>query len=797
MSGSEQPQSEMEAKLEALQTLVLNNALLAEPQLLAFREQASALGAALPLTHASLLLVGCAFYQGDYHKMLNYAEEGLQLSHLHHLPLFEAWALSSMGLANQRLGDLSRAMHFLLESLKVAEQHNDQLGCCRAMLNIGVVHDSLGEHDMALALHEQALDAARACGVEASFIADALYSRLEDHYKLGHYAEALDLSAEVLAFVHEHHFSRFECNTRAVVAQILVAMGRNEAALQSVHAGKVLAQHCQDRESICRLNSIEGQILLEQGQIQKAQQVLTEGLRLSQSLQHKSLERQASASLARVYEKQQQFEQAYRSLRREHELLIEQTSIEATWRTQQLVSKANIELNRSPVITSLKEVGAAVAPAPPSEYVRPNVRDTLTGAVNRPYFQSRVQKTLELLAPEEHMGLLFVSVDHMRSINESYGPKAGDSVLVEMARRLQENVRAGDLVGRVSGDEFMLLLGNLAFPEDLQLVMDKLLGVLRQPIRIAEQEFLITASLGGVVAPEDGQNIETLYRHADLALQQVKQTGRNAGVRFQPYMSAEEEQRRKLEFELRGAARRGELRLHYQAQYDLPARRLVGYEALVRWQHPRLGLLGPGTFIPMAEESHLIGEIGDWVLTEACRQAALWDFVGRDLVMSVNVSAMQFEQPNFVQRVASVLEQFQLNGENLALELTESMVQRNQKHAVISIQELQEIGVQVALDDFGTGYSSLSMLQTLPFATLKIDRSFLSELLQDSPSYSRALMLLEVVVKLAHNLNMHVVAEGIEYEEQFKSLCELGCNAAQGYWFTRPVPPQEAEKLLD
>lgn len=792
-AGREHDLSALIARLDELQALILTNAAQAEAPLLACQAQAQALAAPEVLTYATLLLGGCAFYRGHYPQMLTFAEEALHLSRQHQLVSHETRALNGMGLAYQRLGELAKAMHCLLESLKVAEQHSDPAGCCRALLNIGLVHDSLGEYEMALSLHEQALLAAHASGQQA-FMADALYSRLEDHYKLGHYPQALALSDEVLEFAQQHQFSRFECGTQATIAATLLKLGRPEAAWQAMQAGLALAEERQDRESVCRLLVIKGKILLALGQLAQAEQALTAGLALSQELQHQTIERKANGALAQLYDRLGQFEQAYQHLQRQTELLLERISTERAWRTQQLAAKANIELSRSPTITGLREIGAV-------EHTRPNVRDTLTSAVSRPFFQNRVQKTLELLAPEENMGLLFVSVDHMRSINESYGPKAGDHILIEVARRLQDSVRAGDLVGRVSGDEFMLLLGNLALPEDLQLVMDKLLGVLRQPIRLTdpergELELNITASLGGVVAPEDGQNIETLYRHADLALQQVKQTGRNAGVRFQPYMSAEEEQRRKLEFELRGAAGRGELRLYYQAQYDLPERKLLGYEALVRWQHPRLGLLGPNLFIPLAEESHLIQEIGDWVLHEACRQAAEWNFPERGLLMSVNVSAMQFEQPNFVRRVEQALRQHSLHGHNLALELTESMVQRNQNHAVASIQELQALGVGVALDDFGTGYSSLSMLQTLPFEMLKIDRSFLNDLLPDSPSYARALTLLEVVVKLAHNLNMKVVAEGIEHEEQYCLLCELGCNAAQGYWFTRPLPPEEAGRLL-
>ena len=787
MGGEQELLSALDQELARLRVLLPQNPPLAYAELLALLERAQALDAIPQTALIEVLLAGAAFLRGFYDDMLKHAQAALSISRRHRLGLLEARALNNIGLAHQRMGDMIQAMGFLLESFKVAEANDDKEGCCRAMLNTALVHSSLGEHEMALNLHEQALEVARACN-QPAFVADAMLSLVMDHAELGHYGYALELAEETGRFLEDHPLMRFRGALASHQAGILLALGRPEEAARVVERGLEIASTSQDQETLASLLQQRGCIQLALGDLDDAEKNLQQGLALSKKLRLNEVEHSSHAALAELYERKGDFQQAYGHLQTERQMVEERLSAEAKWRTQQIAVNTHVELQRSLTLANLQELGGPT---------RSSIRDALTGVVGRPYFQSRVQKALELLAPEEHLGLVFVSIDHMRSINENYGEETGDAVLVEMAHRLRESLRSSDLVGRVSGDEFMVLLGQLAFPEDLALVMDKLLSNMRQPLNVSAHPSLnVTVSLGGVVAPEDGSSIALLYRHADLALQNVKSQGRNGAVRFMPHMSAEEQRRRNLEFDLRGAAARGELCLYYQPQYSLPQRQLIGFEALVRWQHPKLGLIPPMQFIPLAEESRLILEVGNWVLHEACRQAAEWHFSERRLCMSVNISALQFEQPDFVAQIQSLLGQYGLNGENLALELTESMVQRDQAHAADSIQRLLDLGVRVALDDFGTGYSSLSLLQNLPFHLLKVDRSFLNDLLYSSSHFNRAFTLLEVVMKLAHNLNMRVVAEGIEQEEQYELLCRLNCHSAQGYWFARPLPAEAAAELL-
>lgn len=251
-----------------------------------------------------------------------------------------------------------------------------------------------------------------------------------------------------------------------------------------------------------------------------------------------------------------------------------------------------------------------------------------------------------------------------------------------------------------------------------------------------------------------------------------------------------------LSQDLRHAVRHGQLQLHYQGIFLLPGQRLSGFEALVRWPHPKRGMIPPDRFIALAEESRLILELGRWVLDEACRQARAWQLPERGLTMAVNVSALQFEQSDFVAGVRACLEQHGLPGHSLVLELTESMVHRDPRLAKQTLRELQALGVKVAMDDFGTGYSSLSMLKSLPFGLLKIDREFLQDLSAASEQFAASQQFIEVMVRLAHNLQMRVVAEGVETAEQYDLLCGMGCDEAQGYWLARPLPPAEAAALL-
>lgn len=769
------------------------------------------------LAHIYLLLAQCSFQRGDYSAMLGRSQEALRHSRAAALPLLEARALSNIGLVHQRTGDLLLAVSHFSQSLSMAEQHADLEGQCRALLNIALVYETLGEYSPALQLHEQVILLARACG-HTAYLGAALTGRFEDLYHLGDDKRALVVGREALEYTQKHGLLSYERVSREVAAQVMLRAGRPRGAWTHVLRGLKLTAQTQtadqNTEALAHMEAAAGRVLLALGKLEMAQRYLMSSLGRAQGLALSNLQREVHEDLARLYEQRGDYVVAYRHLLHEKEIGRAMLGTQEQRHTQQLAVRAHLEAY------TRARARAALGLLPATEWAdelieqerqgerhgqpeQPENRDPLTGMVRRDFFHERAQKALALMEAGEQLGLVFVSVDDFAGILTTWGAEVADAALKEVAHRLEEQVRSGDLIGRMSQDEFMVMLGHLAHADDLSFVTDKLLVALRKPLalRVAGEslDLNVTVSLGGVVAPHDGQRLETLYRHADLALRQVQKNGGGSALRFQAYMSAEEQQKRTLEFELRGAAQRGELSVYYQAQLGLQAewgRPLTGYEALVRWNHPRLGLVSPAQFIPLAEETHLILEVGRWVLREACQQAANWGFNGRGLSMSVNVSALQFGQSDFVEMVQGILQETGLRGECLTLELTESMLYDDEIRAAQTLRELEALGILVALDDFGTGYSSLSMLQNLPFHVLKIDRSFLNDLHQASPRFARAWTLMEVLVKLAHNLQMKVVVEGIESEEQWDLLQELGCDTAQGYWLSRPLPPKQAELLL-
>lgn len=771
------------------------------------------------LAQIYLVLASCSFELDEFGVMLGRSQEALRQSR-QQFPVLEARALNNIGLVHQYTGDLVQAVSYLIESLQLAEKHSDLEGQCRALQNLAQVQTTLKEYHAALQLYEQVMLLARACK-QTAYLGAAQTGRLEALYCLKEYERALDLAPEALDYVRQHRLVRFECTVRRIMTLVLLQLGRPRVAWMHVTKGRKLAAQTENAEALALLEGLAGRVLLALDKPQQAKGCLESALERARKLECACVQKEAHADLALLYEQAGDYASAYGQLVQEREVQRGMLRQEAQHRTQQLAIRAQLETY------SRERARAALGLSPqPSEWSEwaeevleqeqqagrqrrsyndqpPENFDPLTGMVNREFFHERVQKALALMDIGEQLGLVFVAIDDLPSVLTLHGQAVADAVLKEVASRLEDQLRSGDLIGRMSQSEFMVMLGHLAHAGDLRFVTDKLLVALREPMRLQVEgqdlTLQLTPSLGGVVAPQDGQRIETLYRHADLALREVQQAGGGSALRFQPYMSAEEQQKRTLEFEMRGAAERGELCLHYQAQLSLQAewgRPLTGYEALVRWNHPRLGLVSPAQFIPLAEESHLILDIGRWVLREACEQAARWGFNERGLSMSVNVSALQLGQADFVQIVQGILQETGLRGECLTLELTESMLHDDEVGAAQTLRELEALGIQVALDDFGTGYSSLSMLQKMPFHVLKIDRSFLNDLSQSLPRFSRAWTLMEVLVRLAHNLQMKVVVEGIESEEQWDLLHALGCDTAQGYWLSRPLPPRQAELLL-
>jgi diguanylate cyclase (GGDEF)-like protein len=420
--------------------------------------------------------------------------------------------------------------------------------------------------------------------------------------------------------------------------------------------------------------------------------------------------------------------------------------------------------------------------------------DALTGLPNRGLFEARLEDTLAEARQQGSMvAVLFVDLDRFKQINDTLGHTVGDMLLQQVARRLGGCVRRTDMLARMGGDEFTLLLTDLKDPQYAMRVSQKLLDALKPSFRVDDYELFVTASIGISIYPRDGKDVATLQRNADSAMYRAKKQGKNIFQIFVPEIHATAFESLALENALRKALENGELRIHYQPQVDATDR-LAAMEALLVWDHPRLGMLSPSQFIPVAEESGLIFPIGNWVLRQACRQNAAWQKAGYSPVkVAVNVSAMQFTRSGFVDTAARALAESGLDPSLLELELTESMVMQDVEESSRQMQSLRALGIGLAIDDFGTGYSSLSYLRRFPIDALKIDRSFL----RDLDTEPNTMPLINAIVTLAHSLQLCVIAEGVENHSQHEALRLAGCDRFQGFLFGPPVASDAAARLLN
>jgi diguanylate cyclase (GGDEF)-like protein len=422
------------------------------------------------------------------------------------------------------------------------------------------------------------------------------------------------------------------------------------------------------------------------------------------------------------------------------------------------------------------------------------LHDNLTKLPNRALLQDRLTHAIHSAARKgSRFTLMFMDLDGFKEVNDAYGHRTGDLLLVEVARRISSKIRAQDTVARVGGDEFVLL-ADMSEPSDAATLADKLLAAVSEPMRIADHELHKSWSIGIAMFPDDGGNQHDLLTNADAAMYHAKASGGDAFAFFEPSMNAHVHEHLELVRDLRRAVEQGELLLHYQAKFAAPDGPTIGAEALVRWQHPSRGLVQPDAFIPLAEKSGLIVPIGAWVLDEACRQMREWTDAGRrDWTMAVNLSPLQFAHAGLVETVRSTLERHALDPRCLTLEITESTAMRDADASVVILQKLHEMGVRIAIDDFGTGYSSLLYLKRLPASELKIDRGFVRNLAEGAEDDA----IVSAIVALARTLDLEIVAEGVETTAQQEFLTRLGCDSLQGFLFGRPMPPDTFMKALN
>jgi diguanylate cyclase (GGDEF)-like protein/PAS domain S-box-containing protein len=425
--------------------------------------------------------------------------------------------------------------------------------------------------------------------------------------------------------------------------------------------------------------------------------------------------------------------------------------------------------------------------------------DALTGLANRTLFRDRVEHALARAGRmQSTVAVLFLDLDHFKTINDSLGHAEGDRLLVAIAGRLLNATRGADTVARLGGDEFAILLEDVGQEQDAVIVAERITEAMRRPVHIAGKDVLASTSIG-IARCSAGESADALLRNADLAMYMAKRHGKRHWRIFEPAMHAAARERLELEADLRIALDRGEFHFLYQPVVELQSGRIVGAEALIRWQHPQRGMVPPLSFIHVAEETDLIFALGRWGLSEACRQARTWDEAGvtaasgKPLNVMVNLSARQLQQTGLASHVAAALLESGIEPSRLIVEITESAVMQNSESTMAMLHALHELGVEIAMDDFGTGYSSLSHLQRFPIDCLKIDRSFVNGL----GSNRNDTALVRTVVALGHTLALRTVAEGIETEQQRETLIALGCEFGQGYLFARPLEPDQLVALIE
>jgi len=420
--------------------------------------------------------------------------------------------------------------------------------------------------------------------------------------------------------------------------------------------------------------------------------------------------------------------------------------------------------------------------------------DFLTGLPNRMLLNDRISQAIAL-APRhmKHVAVLFLDLDGFKHINDSLGHPTGDRLLQSIGKRLVECVRASDTVSRQGGDEFVVLLSEVAEAEDAAITARRMLQAVAQPHSIDKHELYVTTSIGVSVYPDDGLDAATLIKNADTAMYQAKENGRQSFQFFKPAMNARAVERQAIEEGLRRASERLEFELHYQPKVNLTTGAITGAEALIRWKHPTRGSISPADFIPIAEQCGLIRPIGAWVLREACSQAQAWIKAGLPATsIAVNVSAMEFRAENFLDNLFGIIDDTGLDPELLELELTESVLMKHAASTASLLETLRERGIRVAIDDFGTGYSSLSYLRKFPVDAVKIDQSFVRQISTAGDDTT----IVKAVIGMARGLKLRVIAEGVETREELAFLRAYRCDEAQGYYFSRPVPSQQFALLL-
>ncbi len=420
--------------------------------------------------------------------------------------------------------------------------------------------------------------------------------------------------------------------------------------------------------------------------------------------------------------------------------------------------------------------------------------DSLTGLANRALFRERLDHALIRAGrTQSQVAILYVDLDRFKQINDTLGHEAGDALLIEISKRLTACVRQDDTVARLGGDEFMLILENIKNVNHAALISKKIIGALSEPCTSGEMDLYITPSIGITIYPDDASDVHELLKNADAAMYRAKEKGRNRSQFYGEGMNMESVRRLELEAKLRRALDNDEFVLHYQPKFDIKTRQMTGAEALIRWQHPEMGMISPLDFIPLAEETGLIIPIGEWVIKNACQFMKSWEKQGLEpFRMAINLSPRQFYQSDIVDLILDSLVEHEIQPKNFEIEITEGLLMEDTEATIHLLNKLKVWGLHISIDDFGTGYCSLGYLKKFPIDTLKIDRAFVEDIMTEPDDAAIA----EAIIGLGHTLRLSITAEGIETEDQLKFLKQLDCNEGQGYFYSKPLAAEELAQFV-
>ena len=419
--------------------------------------------------------------------------------------------------------------------------------------------------------------------------------------------------------------------------------------------------------------------------------------------------------------------------------------------------------------------------------------DYLTDLPNRTDFMEYLDYAVSNIKKGQISAIMYVDIDNFKGINDDLGRSYGDELLIDCAERLKKFIDKNDYLACFSGDKFVIYSANVVNMWEYEEKVNELQRLFSQPFILSLKEYFITVSIGVVFTPKDGDNSQTLIKNAEMALFHAKKLGKNNISFYEPSLNNQMTSKMEAQSELHTAIANGQFELYYQAQVDVDSDHIVGFEALVRWNHPEKGIISADKFIPLAEDTGMISEIGSWVLFEACRQLKEWQDMGyHDITVAVNLSARQFKDPSLVTMVESAVKQAGIQPKDLELEIKENIALDDITYSIDTIQQLKEIGIKVSLDDFGTGYSSLNYLKHLPVSNIKIDKSFMDTIIEDKSDIA----IVSAMITLARNFNLDVIAEGVENSEQASFLKEAQCNIVQGYLYSVPVSKEDADSLL-